>query len=135
MEVCSMRYLLPIFVALPLACAPALAQQADNAAPAVGHGLICDSPQQLHRIVDIRNQGRDIDEAIRAVNDEAKNPIACGTVMAAFAAGKSVDKMKMLGEAVELVEITIMAISDGSGWTRVPPTTQYMIRTEPGIAI
>jgi hypothetical protein len=55
--------------------------------------------------------------------------------MAAFAAGKPIDKMKMLGEAVELVEITIVAISDGAGWTRVPPTTQYMIRSEPGIAI
>jgi hypothetical protein len=130
-----MRYLLPILLALPLAGAPAAAQQADDATPAVGHGLICDSPQQLHRFVDIRNQGRAADEAIRAVNAEAKNPIACGTVMAAFAAGKRVDKVKMLGEAVELVEITIVAVSDGTGWTRVPPTTQYMIRTEPGLAI
>jgi hypothetical protein len=130
-----MRYLLPIAAALPLACAPAAAQQTSEATPAVGHGLICDSPQQLHRFVDMRNQGRAADEAIRTVNDEAKNPIACGTVMAAFAAGKRVDKMKMLGEAVELVEITIVAISDGTGWTRVPPTTQYMIRSEPGLAI
>jgi hypothetical protein len=71
----------------------------------------------------------------RTVNEEARNPIACGTVMAAFAAGKPVDKMKMLGEAVEFVEITIVAISDGAGWTRVPPTTQYMIRGEPGIEL
>jgi hypothetical protein len=130
-----MRYLLPIAVALPLACAPAVAQQRDDAAPAVGQGLICDSPQQLHRFVDIRNQGRDADEAVRTVNQEVRNPIACGTVMAAFAAGKPVDKVKMLGEAVELVEITVVAVSDGAGWTRVPPTRQYMIRSEPGIEI
>ena len=130
-----MRYFLPIVLALPLCCAPAFAQQRDDATPAVGHGLICDSPQQLHRFVEIRNQGRDADEAVRAVNEEAKNPIACGSVMAAFATGKPIDKMKMRGEAVELVEITIIAISDGTGWTRVPPTTQYMIRTEPGIEL
>jgi hypothetical protein len=135
MEVHFMRYLFPIALALPLACASAAAQQIDDTAPAVGHGLICDSPQQVHRFVDIRNQGRDADEALRTVNEEANNPIACGTVMAAFAAGKPVDKMKMLGETVEVVEITIMAISDGTGWTRVPPTTQYMIRSEPGITI
>jgi len=129
-----MRYLLPIALALPFACASAVAQQPKDAAPAVAHGLICDSPQQLHRFVEMRNQGREADEAIRTVNEEANNPIACGTVMAAFAAGKPVDKMKMRGEAVELVEITIVAISDGAGWTRVPPTTQYMIRSEPGIA-
>ncbi len=130
-----MRYLLPMVVAVPLVCAPALAQQHDDAMPSVGQGLICDSPQQLHRFVDIRNQGRDADEAVRTVNEEAKNPIACGSVMAAFAAGKSIDRMKMLGEAVELVEITIVAISDGTGWTKVPPTTQYMIRSEPGLSI
>ncbi len=130
-----MRYFFPIALALSFTGAPALAQQQGDTAPAVGHGLICDSPQQLHRFVDIRNQGRDADEAIQTVNREAKNPIACGTVMAAFAAGKPIDKMKMLGEAVELVEITIIAISDGAGWTKVPPTTQYMIRAEPGIGI
>jgi len=130
-----MRYLLPFALALPLACAPAHAQQRDEAKPAVGHGLICDSPQQLHRIVEMRNQGREAEEAVRTVNEEAKNPIACGMVMAAFAAGKPVDKMKMLGEAIELVEITIMAVSDGAGWTRIPPTTQYMIRSEPGIEL
>ena len=64
-----------------------------------------------------------------------KNPLACGMVMAAFAPGKAVDKMKMLGEAIELVEITVVAISDGTGWKRVSPTTQYAIRTEPGIEI
>ncbi len=130
-----MRYLLAIAFALLLACAPAAAQQHDEAAPALGQGLICDSPQQLHRFVEIRNQGRGAEEAVRTVNEEANNPIACGSVMAAFAPGKPVDKMKMLGEAVELIEITVVAISDGSSWKRVPPTTQYAIRTEPGIEL
>ena len=65
-----MRFLIPIAVAL--ACAPAVAQQQqDNGAHAVGAGLICDSVQQLHRFVEIRNQGRDEREALRVVNDEA----------------------------------------------------------------
>jgi hypothetical protein len=122
MEVRRMRYLLPMILALLLCCAPAVAQQHDGV-PTVGEGLVCDSPQQLHRFVEIRNQGREAEEAVRAVNDETKNPVACGTVTAAFAGGKPIDKMKMLGGAVELVEITIVAISDGASWTRVPPTT------------
>ena len=133
-----MRYLLPIILALPLACASATAQQPgvhDQASPAVGQGLICDSPQQLHRFVDMRNQGREADDAVQAINEEAQNPVACGSVMAAFSPGKSVDKVKMLGETVELIEITVIAISDGKGWTKVPPTTQYAIRTEPGVGI
>jgi hypothetical protein len=134
-----MRYLLPMALAIPLACAPALAQQkgdkGDEAEPAIGQGLICDSAQQLHRFVDMRNQGREAEEAVRTINKEAKNPVACGSVMAAFAPGKPVDKMKMLGEAVELIEITVIAISDGANWKQVPPTTQYAIRTEPGISI
>ncbi len=130
-----MRYLLAIALALPLACASAGAQQQNVTAPAVGQGLICDSPQQLHRFVEIRNQGRNAEEAIRTVNEEAKSPIACGSVMAAFAPGKPIDKMRMLGESVELIEITVVAVSDGAGWTRVPPTTQYAIRSEPGIEL
>lgn len=132
-----MRYLFSLILAIPLACAPALAQQkGEEAAPAIGQGLICDSAQQLHRFVDMRNEGRQAEEAVRTINEEAKNPIACGSIMAAFAPGKPVDKMKMLGEAVEVIEITVIAIShDGASWTKVPPTTQYAIRTEPGIGI
>ena len=134
-----MRYLFPTILALAFSFAPAGAQQPgghDEAAPAVGQGLICDSPQQLHRFVDMRNQGREADEAVRTINEQAKNPVACGSVMAAFAPGKPVDKMKMLGETVEFIEITVIAISnDGASWTKVPPTTQYAIRTEPGISI
>jgi hypothetical protein len=138
MEARRMRYLFPILLALTLAGAPVAAQQPGGQgerAPAVGHGLICDSPQQLHRFVDMRNQGREEEEAVQAINEEAKNPVACGSVMAAFAPGKPVDKVKMLGETVEFIEITVIAISDGKGWTKVPPTTQYAIRTEPGIGI
>jgi hypothetical protein len=134
-----MRYLFPMILAFGFAFVPAVAQQPggqDETAPAVGQGLICDSPQQLHKFVDLRNQGREADEAVRTINEEAKNPIACGSVMAAFAPGKPIDKMKMLGETVELIEITVIAISnDGASWTKVPPTTQYAIRTEPGISI
>lgn len=131
-----MRYLLPMALGIPLACAPALAQQkGDATAPAIGQGLVCDSAQQLHRFVDMRNQGREAEEAVRTINQEARNPVACGSVMAAFAPGKPVDKMKMLGESVELIEITVIAISDGANWTKVPPTTQYAIRSEPGLSI
>ena len=55
--------------------------------------------------------------------------------MAAYAAGQSVDKMQMRGEAVEFVEITVVAVSDGANWKRVAPTKQHAIRTEPGIGI
>ena len=134
-----MRNLLLIALALPLACASAAAQQPDegrqNTHPTVGQGLICDSPQQLHRFVEMRNQGHAVEEALRTVNAEAKNPMACGTVMAAYAAGQPVDKLSMRGEEVELVEITVIAVSDGAHWKRVAPTKQYAIRTEPGIAI
>jgi hypothetical protein len=143
MEAHRMRYLFPMILAailaFPLACTPATAQQPgahDETAPAVGKGLICDSAEQLHRFIDMRNQGREADEAVRTINQEAKSPIACGSVMAAFAPGKPVDKMTMLGETVEVIEITVMAISeDGARWTKVPPTTQYAIRSEPGIGI
>ena len=137
-----MRYFLPMILAIPFAVLPAAAQQPGphdgtaGPAPAVGHGLICDSPQQLHKFVDMRNQGREAEEAVRTINQEAHDPVACGSVMAAFAPGKPIDKVKMLGEMVELIEITVIAVSsDGASWTKVTPTTQYAIRTQPGLSI
>ena len=77
MEVLRMRYLFAMFVAMSLTWAAGAAQQPgghDETAPAVGQGLICDSPQQLHRFVDMRNQGREAEEAVRTINHEAKKP-------------------------------------------------------------
>lgn len=127
-----MRWLFPTTLMLLLCGTPALAQQSHDPDGAVGRGLVCDSSRQLERFVEFLNQGKQEDDALQAVNDEAQNPMACGVFLAAFALGKPVINATMLGEAVRIVEITVIAVNDGAEWRSVQPTTQYTLLSEPG---
>ncbi len=124
--------LLPTALALLLACAPSRAQDAGKAEQSIGPTLICDTPDQLNRFVELVNDGREAGAAVRLVNEEVRNPLACGNALAAFEVGKPVAEVKMLGELVSIVEVEVFALSDGSEWTQVHPTTQYTIRRHPG---
>ncbi len=111
------------------------AQESEGAEDTVGPLLICNTAKQLNRFVDLLNGGRDAVDAVRLVNEEAQNPTACGNVLAAFEVGKLVAEVKMSGELFSIFEVKITALSDGSGWTQVSPTTQYTIRRMPGEAL
>lgn len=127
-----MRWLSPAALTLLLCSTPAIAQQSNELDGAVGRGLVCDSSRQLERFVEFLNQGQQEDDALQSVNDEAQNPMACGVFLTAFALGKPVNKATMLGEAVRIVEITVIAVNDGAEWRSVTPTTQYTLLSEPG---
>jgi len=127
-----MRWLIPAVLTLLLCGTSAIAQQSHDLDGAVGRGLVCDSSRQLERFVEFLNQGQKEDDALQAVNDEALNPMACGVFLAAFALGKPVIQATMQGEAVRIVEITVIAVNDGAEWRSVPPTTQYTLLSEPG---
>lgn len=70
--------LLPAALAVLLPCARTGAQMSEGVEDAVGPALICNTLQQLNRFVDLLNVGREADDAVRLVNEEAQNPIACG---------------------------------------------------------
>jgi len=118
-------------LALQLPYARSGAEKTERAENTVGPALICDSPQQLNRFVDLINTGREALDAIRVVNEEAENPTACGNALAAFEIGKTVAEVKMLGQLFSIVEVKVTALNDGSEWTQVQPTTQYSIRQIP----
>jgi hypothetical protein len=119
---------LPLVAALAivLGCLPAAAEPLDPTAE-IGRGLICDTAQQLERFVALRNEGQDTASAVHHVNEDARSPIACGIITAAFIAGEPVTQMTMQGYPVSIVKITVVAIGSGSDWNRVPATTQYTI--------
>ncbi len=104
------------------------AQVLDRVEDSVGPALICNTPQQVTRFIELVNAGRDAVDALRLVNEEAKDPTACGNGWASFEVGKPVAEVSMLGELISIVEVTVNALSDGSAWRQVPPTTQYIIR-------
>src|SRR6266705_1933034 len=77
----------------------------------IGHGVICDKPEQAERFVTLRTEGRDTEVALRYVNDEAQNPRACGVAIVAFTPTESVLQKIIHGQVVSIVAITIVAVS------------------------
>ena len=53
-------------------------------APHLGTGLICDSPQQVQRILALHGDGTSVQSAMETVNLETQNPTACAIAVTAF---------------------------------------------------
>ena len=112
-----------------------------NAAPmdddgiAIGVGIICNTPEQMERLVGLRNDGKEMVRAVTAVNDEAKDPRACGVAAVAFMSDKMVDMKNVQGKLVQIVRITVVATFDGRQWARVPIMTQYALIEPKGYTI
>jgi hypothetical protein len=99
----------------------------------IGGAIICDTSEQAHRYVTLRNSGNKAMAALQVVNTEANKPNACGAAVVAFRRGETVGSERIDGERVELVKITVLAFSTGEGWSTVPATEQYALIAPPGI--
>jgi hypothetical protein len=107
----------------------------DESDVAIGVGIICNTPEQMERLVGMRNDGKEIDAAIVAVNHEAKDPRACGVAAVAFMSDKMVDMKNVQGKLVQIVRISVVAAFDGEQWARVPVMTQYALIEPDGFTI
>jgi hypothetical protein len=94
---------------------------------AVGVGIICNTSEQMERLVGLRNDGAEIPSAVSTVNDEVKDPRACGVAAVAFMSDKMVDMKSVQGKLVQIVRINVVAAFDGEHWSRVPLMTQYAL--------
>jgi hypothetical protein len=107
----------------------------DESDVTIGVGIICNTPEQMERLVGMRNDGKEIDAAIVAVNHEAKDPRACGVAAVAFMSDKMVDMKNVQGKLVQIVRISVVAAFDGEQWARVPVMTQYALIEPDGFTI
>jgi hypothetical protein len=103
-----------------------LALQLDDNAE-IGQGLVCDTANQLERFLMLRNEGRDTESAIQIINQQVESPVACGIITVAFIIHEVVKQGTMHGYPVSITKITVIAISSGTQWHKVPATTQYTI--------
>ena len=114
-----------------LAFAPMLlATPAISGAPgnvSVGSAIICDTSEQAHRFVTLRNDGSEAVQALQVINKEANNPTACGPAVLAFRTGETIKSERMDGKLVNVVKVTVLAYNNGTGWSPVPETVQYAI--------
>ena len=93
----------------------------------VGSTIICDTSEQAHRFVTLRNDGSEAVQALQVINKEATNPTACGPAVLAFRTGETIKSERMDGQLVRGVKVTVRASINGAGWSPVPETVQYAI--------
>ena len=111
------------------------AQLMEESNIAIGVGIICNTPEQMERLIGLRNDGEEMNRAVVAVNDEAKDPRACGVAAVAFMSDKMVDMKNVQGKLVQIVRISVVAAFDGRRWARVPTMTQYALIEPQGHSI
>jgi hypothetical protein len=118
------------------------AEELTNKAPemppedvAVGIGIICNTSEQVQRFVGLRAGGAEARSAVNVVNDEAKDPRACGVAAVAFMSDGQVETKTVHGKLVSIVRINIVAAFDGRRWSLVPAMTQYALMEADGYAI
>ena len=101
----------------------------------IGIGIICNTPEQMQRLIRLRMDGAGVNRAVLAVNGEAKDPRACGVAAVAYVSDKMVDMKTVKGKLVQIMRISVIATFDGQQWARVPAMTQYALIEPEGYAI
>ena len=102
---------------------------------AIGVGIICNTSEQMQRLVGLRIDGEEVPRAVSTVNDEVKDPRACGVAAVAFTSDEMVDMKTVHGKLVQIVRINVVAAFDGEQWSRVPVMTQYALIEPDGYTI
>jgi hypothetical protein len=101
----------------------------------IGIGIICNTPEQMLRLIGLRNTGAQAERAVKVVNTEAKDPRACGVAAVAYVTGKMVDMKNVQGKLVQIVRIDVVAAFNGQNWARIPAMTQYALIEPQGYEI
>ena len=90
-----------------------------------GRAIICDTQQQAERLVALKDQGEE--DPLAKVNDEAHNPTACAVATMALVVRNTRETIQAKQASVRVVEIVVVAVNNGPGWTQIPPATQYTL--------
>lgn len=133
-----MRSTLAAAAAALMMCGTAFAAGAphsDQAGPSVGVGMICNTAEQAEHFVSLRAQGTEAKTAMQAVNDEARDPRACGIAAVAFERDATLENKALNDQLVQVVRINVLAGFDGSAWQATTGMVQYAIIEGEGVAI
>jgi hypothetical protein len=125
-----MRFAFTVTMLLMISCLPLKAQEQQSMD--IGHGVICDTREQVERYVALRGNGKDTAVALQTVNYEAHDARACNVALVMFTEPKPIAAQVINGRQVSIVQITVHAFGNGSAWKQVRAIVQYTVATEKG---
>jgi hypothetical protein len=109
---------------------------AAHSGPAIGIGIICNTPAQAEQFVTLRTKGARPKQAIDAVNQAMHDASACGIAAIAFTRDHTVDTKTVGDKLVQIVRVNIIAGFNGRIWQRVSGVvTQYAVMEGEGETI
>jgi hypothetical protein len=94
---------------------------------AVGVGIICNTSEQAAQFVKLRGRGARPEQAMHAVNANAREKRACGVAAIAYIRDHTMGTVKLQDELVQIVRINVVAGFNGSSWERVSDMVQYAV--------
>lgn len=132
-----MRIIWAAAAAAMLVCGAARAEGQPSAqgGPAVGVGVICNTPEEAKQFVHLRSSGAAPEQAMQTVNTDAKDERACGVAAIAYVRDATVDTTTIEGKLVQIVRINVVAGFNGAAWQRVADMVQYAVIEGEGEAV
>lgn len=139
----ALHFLRPVYAPAVLGAMAGMAMSAGAAradlpganGPAIGIGMIFNTPAEASRFVELRAKGTEAQKAMEAVNKESRDPHACGLAAIAFIREATVDSKPVADRLVQVVRINVVAGFNGSGWQRVAGKIQYAVTEGEGETI
>jgi len=105
-----------------LVAAPASAQDLQ-----IDTGPICDTQRQAERLAELFGEN-DQDSAIKIVNTEEKNPIACGVVTIAFFEGPRLETVRHKVTTFVVVKILVLGVLLPTGFEVGSPAVYFTVK-------
>jgi hypothetical protein len=116
-----MRRLIPIaLLLLPLLCAPASADEIE-----AGETTVCETQKQVERLAAVFTG--DAELAAQTVNNEERDPTACGTVELAYLRGARVATIRTKRATFEIVEILVVGLLGEDGVEATKPAIYFAL--------
>jgi hypothetical protein len=113
-----MRTALHLALLSLLACCPARAQEH-------GTAVLCDSQKQAERYVALF-KGEE-QSTVDAVNNEQKDPSACGLAAVAFVRGPELGTARNKDSAFQIVRILVVGVDTPEGVRAVQPAAYFTV--------
>jgi hypothetical protein len=130
-----MRVPLQVPIVFMLSCLPVMAQEDGPSKTQekieIGQGVVCDTLHQVERYVALRGNGAESNIALRTINDEAHVPV-CSVALVMFTAGERVGGLAAQGRLLSIIQIKVLAFSNGPAWMKIPVTIRYTVTAEKG---
>lgn len=91
----------------------------------IGTGLVCNTQKQVQEFLAFNET--DPQTAVRSVNDEERDPTACGVVTLAFVRGRNAVTVRTKDATFQIANILVIGMVTDDGIESVVPSVQFFL--------